>query len=204
MGNSNSNQRPSAFHDGELDVAQGFNGRGRPRSLDLPDIIGPWNETLLNPTPLALAAAHSPPQAVNSIIKDFALLGNRTVENNTAQDVLIQHPIPSLSIPPGSPLQVGEYLKVTVMSILPSPHKEDAQTKLEPITLTWNGRGKVVYLAMAGDDDWKGRKLLVQEYDFFLAQLSSLFILIMQSGDSSPFNHYPSAPWNPPLPFPCR
>lgn len=156
MGNSASSHRPHGHS---------TNQKNRPPSLDLPDIIGTWNidgddEKTLNPTPLDLAFAASrkavSPPAVKS--KDFAGAPAPTIDVPSSH---IQVPPTIEEVPTTQP---AEFTQVTVMSILPTPQKvEVPAVRLEPITITWNGPGKAVFVAMAGDDDWKGRKELIQE-----------------------------------------
>jgi hypothetical protein len=53
---------------------------------------------------------------------------------------------------------------VILRSGLPEPLRiEHLNTKPEEVTIKWTKGGNVVMLARAGDDDWKGRKMLIRE-----------------------------------------
>lgn len=58
----------------------------------------------------------------------------------------------------------SDYPQVVVRSSIPQPtRKESLEVKPVMVKITWNGGGKNVLLARAGDDDWKGRSQMIRE-----------------------------------------
>lgn len=83
-------------------------------------------------------------------------------------------------LPPPSPTSsIPKFIPETVLSSLPlalsnpdpasnnqhfSTSQQQQHLILVPCRISWNAGGKSVYLARAGDDDWKGRQLMEREY----------------------------------------
>lgn len=51
-----------------------------------------------------------------------------------------------------------------------SPRNVSGEERIEPmaVKIAWHGGGKIVILARAGDDDWKGRVPMEREYVYVL------------------------------------
>ncbi|KAG6906145.1 hypothetical protein DXG01_015693, partial [Tephrocybe rancida] len=72
--------------------------------------------------------------------------------------------------PPASQF-VPETLISTIPIALTKAHAPEAVVEPVPVTVTWRGGGKAVFLARAGDDDWKGRLPMSPEYIAHLPNL---------------------------------
>ncbi|KAG6919269.1 hypothetical protein DXG01_008067, partial [Tephrocybe rancida] len=79
---------------------------------------------------------------------------DRERRNRRMQDLYESSQQPAA--PPAS-----QFVPETVISALPialtKAHAPEVVVEPVPVTVTWRGGGKTVFLARAGDDDWKGR-----------------------------------------------
>lgn len=141
MGNQSSTVRgPST---GQSSSSKALNASHKRKSLDLPDLA-------------ALNLNIQPRPKTQSI----PIPGQRTERDNEASTISILQPYTPAPPPPSR----NQSLDKLLLSGLPPPVKlEKSTAKPVNVKISWNGGGNRVFLARAGDDDWKGRKLMHRE-----------------------------------------
>lgn len=123
------------------------------RSLDLPDLaalnlnIVPYNRPPTQSIPIPNPPGHNRYNNESRV---------SIAESVSSKTLLTPAPPPSRNPSPDK--------DDVVISALPLPVKLEKPT-VKPIyvKICWNGGGNRVMLARAGDDDWKGRQLMIKE-----------------------------------------
>lgn len=176
------------------------------KSLDLPDLAA-LNITPINP-PTTSTNIQIPHTSAIPIPTSIQAEQNRLRPNKNDSSILFQPsssssriyespPQGSLAeenslssglppVPNSTPSQPnGFYPQTKIVSGLPPPIKiESPSVKPINVKICWNGGGNVVMLARAGDDDWKGRKLMSREYVSILTWCNCMNLLVFRSPDS--------------------
>ncbi|RDB14544.1 hypothetical protein Hypma_016349 [Hypsizygus marmoreus] len=118
-----------------------------------------------------LIADHTPPSTHQRLPYPPPSRAAAHTRSARIQELYNQSQAPSH--PPPGPAPPPPFVQETVHSSIPialgkavrdtSNALHDGPPILVPVKITWRGGGKSVYLARAGDDDWKGRLLMDRE-----------------------------------------